>query len=372
MSVLPKQKVIDILRNALIQCNGYDVLCSKMSDMISEFEGLTPETKVITIDPVIKHIDNSLRNDKSIKCTKFDKISDALICGHIYPVIISVNDVCYTFESEAMWIKFHVLIEQIYKDDRFSSVVNIYHITPPNAERKARLRYKSVNEKELQLVKKRIAEITKSPIDTIDVSELSKKESCITLTDKIGTHKDVSSIVTDVCYQLLFKHQDDKPRPFSDIQIGDSLCQAEPLRVEKRRNGKFDDIIISPITNYYTVNVNVNGDHSIQQVVGQAGGDANLITTKKKKKKTDEDIAYEWIDSNPYTIKKTRGEYHKKYVRCMNKDNKRHLSIVKFAAIMKDLDYTEGGTSNHKIWEKIDEKDSEGENEKDESSSDDE
>ncbi len=371
MSILPKQNVIAILKAALIQCNGYDTLCGKISDAISEFDGVAPEAKVIIRDPVIEDIDNCLSNDKKTKCTKFDKISDALIHGHMYPVIISVNDVCYTFESEAMWDRFRSIIASIYKMDAFKhSVINIYHITPPNAERKARLRYKSVNVAELQLVKKRISEITKSPVDTIDVSELSKKESCITLTDKIGTHKDVSGIITDVCYQLLLKHKDDKPRPFADVQIGDSLCQAELIQVEKKRNGKYDDIVISPITNYYTVNLNVNGDHSIQQVVGQAGGDVTVVT-KKKKKQTDEDIAYEWIDANPYDSKKTRGEYHKKYVRYMNKDNKRHLSIIKFACIMKDLDYTEGGTSNHKIWEKVNEKDSEDENEKDESSSDD-
>lgn len=51
-------------------------------------------------------------------------------------------------------------------------------------------------------------------------------------------------------------------------------------------------------------------------------------------KKLIEEIVREWINEHKYSYKKSRGEYHEKYVKYMTDNNQAHLSIQKFAKIM--------------------------------------
>ncbi len=367
MSIRSKQQVLSVLRAALLECNGYDELCSDLSDVICKFEGKPIVPLVEIKDPVIVELDQYLdKYKKTIKYTKFAKVSDALLEGHMYPVLISVNNVCYALESEDLWVRFRSIIEVICKQDGFNcSTINIYHIIPPNAERKARLQYKSVNKDELQLVKERIAEITGSSVDSIDISEMSEKESCITLADRMGTQRDTEGIVDKICYQLLSKFKDGKPQPFPDVKIGDVLCQADPIHVSKVRNGRYYDVVIPTTINHYNINLNViNGNHTT--IGDQHVGDATTTTTTvvKPKKKRTEDIAEEWIEAHPYKNTKTRGDYYNKYVKHMNKENKQYLSVQKFSGVMRECGYKEAKKGNIRVWEKIDDIDSDSECEK--------
>ncbi len=130
MSIRSKQQVLSVLRAALLECNGYDELCSDLSDVICKFEGKPIVPLVEIKDPVIVELDQYLdKYKKTIKYTKFAKVSDALLEGHMYPVLISVNNVCYALESEDLWVRFRSIIEVICKQDGFNcSTINIYHI----------------------------------------------------------------------------------------------------------------------------------------------------------------------------------------------------------------------------------------------------
>ncbi len=318
------------------------------------------DTHTITFNTqLIESVDKFLLYEPVPKYTKYNKVSEALATGNIYGVMISINGVCYIFHSVQDYEIFQQRFDHVVYGRKLDDI-NIYHITRSDVKQKARLRYLSVDPEELEEVVERLAEISKTSIESIDVFPM-EDESKIIMNDKVGTWDEMILQLTG--YQdILQDDGDNKIKLFRKMQVGDAICPAEYVSIKKEGH------VASITINHYTIepgaiqnSVNIQGDNN-----GAAGIVSNpQITTTliTKKKQSDEEIAKEWINKNPYTSKKTRGEYFKKYTKSMDKIDKTSIGVQKFAAIMRSLGFIETrvGSNSKRIWE-LNDSDSDNEN----------
>ncbi len=353
------------LREVLEECKDLPVeFKTTMLAMIDQWDKQVPIRPKFDVD-FIKEVDKFLGyKDTRIAFVKYETLDDVLRSDRIFGIIISINGTCYTFETEEMYDKFRELFSKhiMYSHKMYTDKINVYHMIPANMKQKAILLYHSVDTAELKLVKKRLAEL--SGTDDITIKQLDKERSMIIFHDKINTYPEMTHDLCEYRYSLMSKFQDEKVDVFKTEMIGS--VSAIVLSIMDRKIKDLEKTIeLRPIT----ITIQDSVINAVGNNTGTVTQEGNVSKMVKKKKKTTEDIATEWVEAHPYDAKKSRGEYHKRYVRHMKRDDKKHLSIAKFADVMRDLSYTEGGTGKHKIWEKVEDEITEDENE---SSSDDE
>ncbi len=92
---------------------------------------------------------------------------------------------------------------------------------------------------------------------------------------------------------------------------------------------------------------------------------SNVPYCLKSKMKVASDLAEEWIAQYPYKNKKTRCEYHAKYKKHQTNDNRRFLSIQKFAEVMHNLGFREYSTGKRRLWVKKTVEDSDSDSDED-------
>ncbi len=294
---------------------------------------------------LIDRVDNYVNMKPRLDHVKYNKVSEALASGNIYGVMISINGICYVFKSEEVFDIFQDRFKKTIVYDFSSRLhkINVYHITPPDVKQKARLKYLSTDEDEIQTVVHRLAELSNTPEDSIEVHS-DNIDSSIIMAQKLGTWDELSADLA--MYEELLREQGDtKVKLYAKARVGDAICPAEFIELVKGQG-----ITINHYVMDQSINVQGNNHGVMARVIG-----ADPLSIKKKKKKTVEDIAEEWITKNEYKAGKTRGEYYTKYKKCMSTDGRSPLSIQNFAKVMESFGYVAGNDTHKRIWEKEEE-----------------
>ncbi len=301
---------------------------------------IQPKQDVMYDIGLIDRVDNYINMDPALDHVKYSKVSEALASGNIYGVMISVNGVCYVFKSEEIFDIFQDRFKKTIAHDFGATLhkINVYHITPPEAKQKARLKYLSADEDEIRNVCLKLAELSNTSEDSIEIYQ-GEAESKIVMADKQGTWDEISADLA--IYEELIKAQGDhKIKLYAKARVGDAVCPAEMIQLIKDHG---------LIINHYVVDqqVNIGGNNTGQITQGI------IQTTLPPTKKSRVDIAKEWISANPYSTKKTRGDYHKKYIQCMDDEDRKYLNVQEFSKVMRSLGFVDKKGTIGRIWLKI-------------------
>ncbi len=333
-----RDEIVSLLEQVLDKCTNYETLYTATTALIRQVIATVPIKVATTKEDnyVINHVDTCIKSyGEHFKVTKYEMIDEALLSEKIYGVILSVNGPCYVFHTEEDFKQFSYYFSSRikYEKDLGLTYFNIYHVIPPNAQQKARLHYSSINAQELNRVKERLAIISETPEESIEVQNIGEDKSLIILGKVTGTWKEVDDTVGNLCHELLQRHNDSKLGKVEMVSIGGIMLPASKVVVQRD-----SQIVI----NYVLVNEGIIN-------TGHVGGDIMQVGVKPKKKRT-HDLADDWITQNPYKIKYTRGEYHTKYVKKMKKEDKKYLNAKDFSEIMRELGYVEHNATKKRTW----------------------
>jgi hypothetical protein len=385
MSSFDKEKFNSLIREARA-CLGNNPKLTAILDRcaaeINDFDKL-PE-KDIQIKKRINRILSNIKGQSGKRPRQYSSLTDAF--KEPRDVLLSINKIYYGLPSVEDYTIFKQRFESEMKGyDTYP--INVYLIIPDDVEHSIRVKYKSSDEKELDLVVSRLAEYMKIDKSLISVSSYGNESDIIT--PNVGTLKMHERSIAEMTAAVAYKFEDEKlshgilsenNRSYILHQIGSSLVNEGKL--------KDGDILFLNIHNLNINNIgsittsdqsNVHIGDNIQRKRFRINADeeddeiqrklaASDIDTKQEsniEKEGDEDDeddkdkdqtiirARKWIKKNP-PEELSRGVHHEKYVDAMKYIKSKYLTLKQFRKVMIKMGYKDGSGGKHRVWVKED------------------
>ncbi len=293
---------------------------------------------------VIQQVDKCLRDYcKGIKFTKYQTVQAALELAAIRGVLISINGTCYLFDTEEMYNIFLITFQAnvLHGVRNNMHKLNIYHITPPNAKQKAILRYQSIDDHELLLVRKRLAEMSNTAINSITVHKIDDDMSRLVMHQKIGTYPELIPDLYDYKDRLASQYDDTKLDVPRKVNMGGIDCCVERVIPHSINENV---VVVTPI-----INIIVNSPGASIAVDASQNKKEYRVLKSDKHRKSNTKL---WIGNNPPGRKEETSDYHTRYTKFMKKKKMTCFAIQAFSKIVELMDYTRVRKQRLLYWQK--------------------
>jgi hypothetical protein len=356
-----KQTSLEYLNYILEVFSGHkDVIqtTQELIEMIQQREILSKEDIKVSdaMDEVFWKLDEKLHG----KAKRYPYLAKALESSK--GILLSVNKTYYELTDPSDYPIFKKEFETHMRSYR-DYPINVYWIIPDDVEHQITIKYKSSDSKELNTVVAKLAEIMKINVSTIKTHSYGNESEIIT--SVVSTLKKYNRTMVDIVKELIFELRD--RRVTEDIrQEDDTLYTTSYMGPFPENNGtlnespNFQFVFNLAIVNESS-NVNLAQGKKIRQLIKETEAKEKKMIKEKleaesESESDDEDELIKetkkWISTNePQTL--SRGAYHSKYLKAMQKNKREYLSVKNFKHIMISMGYREAKKANQRVWEKI-------------------